>query len=372
MSVKDHIECVVIGAGVVGLGIGRALSVSGYQTLVLEKNPWIGNETSSRNNEIIHAGFLYEPGSLRAKLFPEACEALYEYCKKQGVKTINSGKLVFAVSDDEISILETMKRYAVEGDVKGVEIIGCTAVHKLEPELRCTAALYSKTSGLVDSHGLMVAFLGEMEGSGGMLVLNTTVKGGRIKQNGFEVNVLTEGEKEFSFSCDVLVNAAGLGAQDFAENLCGFDKNRVPDLFLGKGSYFSFSGNVPFSRHISPVGETQKMGGTLTFDLAGRAKFGPDFELIETENYSVDVSRRKNFVRAIRRYWPALDEQKLRPDYAGIRPMLRPNRDVQHDDWLIDGPNEHGHKGLVHLFGLGSPGLTASLTLGEYICSLVA
>ena len=368
---REHIECVVIGAGVVGLGVGRALSVSGYQTMVLEKNPWIGNETSSRNNEIIHAGFLYEPGSLRAKLFPEACEALYEYSEKQGVKTINSGKLVFAVSEDEISILENMQRYAVAGKIKGVELISCKAVQKIEPELRCVGALYSKTTGLVDSHGLMVAYLGEMEANGGTLVLNTTVKGGRIKKNGFEVVVLTDGKTEFLFSCDVLVNAAGLGAQSFAYTLEGFEKNRVPDLYLGKGSYFSFSGNVPFSRHISPVGETQKMGGTLTFDLAGKPKFGPDFELVKTKNYVVDNSRREHFVKAIRRYWPTLDEKKLQPDYAGIRPMLWPSRDVQHDDWLIEGPKEHGHKGLVHLFGVGSPGLTASLTLGEYICSLV-
>lgn len=371
----ERIECLVVGGGAVGLGIGRALAVAGRQVIVLEANPWLGNETSSRNNEVIHAGFLYQPGSLRARLFPRAREALYAYCAAHGVDAVNTGKLIFAVCDEDLDDLETLRRYADEAGIDGVEMIGANAVRALEPELRCIAALHSSRSGMIDSHGLLLAYRGEIEDNGGAIAVNSRARGGRVSGAGFEVDVEIDGEiggdEVYTLACDVLVNAAGLGAQTFAHGLDGFDRDRVPDLYLGKGCFFSLTGRAPFSRPISPVGNTLEMGATFTIDLAGRAKFGPDLELIESKDYSVDPARRTHFAAAIRRYWPGLDESRLQPDYAGIRPMLRPERNIQLDDWVVDGPQQHGHAGLVHLFGISTPGLTGSLALGEYVRSLV-
>ena len=368
----ERIECLVVGGGAVGLGIGRAFARAGRAVIVLEANPWIGNETSSRNNEIIHTGFMYRPRSLRSNLCPQACDELYAYCRTRGVRTVNSGKLFFAVRDDDVAILETFKRRADEVGVDGVELIDSKHARELEPELHCIAALESKKSGVVDSHGLMLAYQGEIEDGGGSIALNSRALGGRLTASGFEVDVKIGDGTVFALACDILVNAAGLGAQAFATRLEGYPRASVPSLFFGKGCFFSLSGKPPFARHISPVRDTLDRGGAFTLDLGGRAKFGPDFEVVEHLDYSVDAARRARFAEAIRGYYPAIDEHRLHPDYAGIRPLLKPHRDILHDDWMIEGPAQHGQPNLVHLFGMNTPALTASLTIGDYVRNLIA
>ena len=367
----DHVESVVVGGGAVGLGIGRALARAGREVVVLEANPRIGSETSSRNNEIIHAGFLYRPGSLRARLAPAACGALYAYCAERGVPTANTGKLILAVEAKDLRLLETLAGYAEELGVGGVTLIGGEAARNLEPALRCRAAIHSERTGIVDSHALMLAYRGEIEDAGGAVAVNSRATGGRVTGQGFDVDVRLGHGSVYTISCKMLVNAAGLGAQRFAAALAGYPASRVPELHLGKGCYFSYSGTPPFSRHVTPIGEALRMGGAFTADLGGRLKFGPDFELVSEVDYTVDPARKARFVQAIRRYYPDVDSDRLTPDYAGIRPMLSAERNVQLDDWIVHGPADHGIAGLVHLFGISTPGLTASLVLGQYVKGLL-
>jgi L-2-hydroxyglutarate oxidase LhgO len=275
------------------------------------------------------------------------------------------------VDDDDIALLDRLKDYAEANGVGGVSLIGAKAARALEPELQCHAALFSEKSGIVDGHGLMLAYQGEIEANGGAVALNAVACGGGRTTSGYEVEIEIGSAERYTLSCDILINAAGLGAEAFATGLDFYPKARVPRVYFGKGSFFSYSGPRPFSRHISPLNSTLEMGGTYTVDLGGRAKFGPDFELVAEKDYNVDPNRRARFAAAIRRYFPGLDENRLQPDYAGNRPMLSAHRDVQLDDWQIDGPAIHGFPGLVHLFGISTPGLTSSIVLGDYVRSLL-
>ena len=353
-------DVVVIGAGVVGLAIGRALAQSGREVWVLEAGPGIGGGVSSRNSEVIHAGIYYPAGSLKARMCVDGKHMLYEYCDSHGVPYSRLGKLIVAAEPAEVPTLAAIRDRAA---VNGVELhpLDGAAARALEPALRVEAALHSPSTGIVDSHALMLAFQGEIEHAGGTVVCRAPITGG----TGLELQV--GGDEPMELRCQAIVNAAGLHAPAIAHALGTPD---VPPGFLCKGSYYSLTGRAPFSRLIYPVPEPGGLGVHLTLDLGGQARFGPDVEWIDHEDYDVDLRRADGFYAAIRRYWPDLPDDALTPGYAGIRPKISgPGEPAA--DFRIVGPAEHGIGGLVHLFGIESPGLTASMALAAHVERIV-
>ena len=363
----EQVECVVAGAGVVGLALARQLAMEGHEVLILEREDRFGTGISSRNSEVVHAGIYYEAGSLKAKLCVAGNRALYDFCASRHVDHRRCGKLIVATDADQLEALR-----AVQGRARanGVELqwLDQAAALELEPELRCSAALHSPSTGIVDSHGLMKALLKDAEDHGALLVLRCPINGGRITATGIELEV--GGEEPTRIKASRFLNCAGLGAQALARSLEGFPTAAIPPLHLSKGSYFGLSGRSPFKRLVYPVPVSDWLGVHLTLDLAGQARFGPDQEWVEQEDYDVDPRRADGFYAAIRRYWPCLAEGALAPAYAGIRPKVRgPGEPAA--DFLIQGPEAHGIRGLVNLFGIESPGLTASLALADRVAAVV-
>ena len=358
----SDVECVVVGAGVVGLAIARALALSGREVMVLEAGVGIGQGVSSRNSEVVHAGMYYAPGSLKARLCVAGREMLYDYCERHGVGHARLGKLIVAADAAELPVLDRIFDSAA---LNGVTLHRLSAGEALamEPALRVAGALHSPRTGIVDSHALMLAMEGELTQAGGAVVCHAPVVGGAV---GAGITLDVGGAEPTQLSCDVLVNAAGLQAPGLAR-LLGLD---APPAFLAKGSYYSLQGRAPFQRLIYPVPEPGGLGVHLTLDLGGQARFGPDVEWVEAENYDVDPRRADGFYAAIRRYWPDLADGALVPGYAGIRPKIT-GPGAPGADFRIDGPAEHGRRDLVQLFGIESPGLTASLAIGEYVAGLV-
>lgn len=356
-------QALVVGAGVVGLAVARAFALRGYDVIVAEATAGIGNGVSSRNSEVIHAGMYYPSGSLRARHCAQGRRMLYEFCALHGVPHKKCGKLIVATEGNEVSKLEAILNQGIENGVENLELIDGAAARAIEPELNCVAALHSGETGIVDSHQLMIALRGALEVRGGAIAFGTKVE--RITRARAAWTVYFTGADAGSLDVDVVVNAAGLGAQQLALNTEPYSASRVPPLKLARGNYFSYGGKPAFSRLIYPAPRMDGGLGThVTLDLAGRMRFGPDIEWIEREDYRVNTERADSFYASIRRYWPRLPDNSLQPDYAGIRPKLTgPGEPAA--DFMVDGPEQHGHPGLVHLFGIESPGLTSSLSLAE-------
>jgi len=365
----DAVECVVVGAGVVGLAVARTLALSGHEVMVLEQEPGIGAHTSSRNSEVIHAGLYYKKGSMRAHLFPRARDLLYAYCAEHGVPHRRLGKLVVARTDDEVAPLRAHMAAALAAGVDDVRWLEPGEARTLEPNLQCRAAYLSPSSGIVDSHALMLSYRGELEGAGGMVVLRSPVTGGRVTANGFVLDV--GGAEPTEVECRLLINCAGLGAPELAGRIAGILPKTVPPAYFRRGVYFTVTGPPPFHRLIYPVHGKTGLDIHAVVDLAGRVRFGPDTEWIDRIDYSVDPRRAEHFYPAVRSFWPDLPDGALQPGYAGIRPTIS-GPGEQSLDYQIRGPDIHGVPGLINLFGIESPGLTASLGIGEYVTAMVA
>jgi L-2-hydroxyglutarate oxidase LhgO len=360
----EQVDCVVIGAGVVGLAVARALALAGREVVILEEADAIGTETSSRNSEVIHAGIYYPPGSMKAALCVKGKALLYHYCEERGVAHRRCGKLIVATATEQIAALHKIQAQAAANGVHDLRLLTANEAKAMEPALRCVGALHSPSTGIVDSHALMLAYLGEAEDHGVMHALLSPVTGGEIEANGITLDV--GGTEPMRIHAQTVINSAGLMAQRFATSLRGFPQDLVPPLYYAKGNYYSLAARPPFTHLIYPVPEAAGLGVHLTLDLAGQARFGPDVEWITEIDYDVDLSRADGFYRAIRDYWPGLKDGQLAPGYAGVRPKLA-GPDAPANDFLIQGPAAHGVAGLVNLFGIESPGLTASLALAEHV-----
>ncbi len=363
----ERVDCVIIGAGVVGLAVARALALAGREVIVLEAAGAIGTETSSRNSEVIHAGIYYPAGSAKAVLCMQGRALLSRYCEAHGVAHRRCGKLIVATEPEQIAALHKIQAQAAANGVHDLRLLAADEARAMEPQLRCVAALHSPSTGIIDSHGLMLACQGEAEDHGAMLALRSPVRGGEIQADGIALDV--GGAEPMRILARTVVNSAGLMAQRVAGSLNGFPKDRIPPCHYAKGSYYSLSGRSPFSRLIYPVPEAAGLGVHLTLDLAGQARFGPDVEWIAKIDYDVDLRRADGFYRAIRDYWPGIKDGQLAPGYAGIRPKLGGPKQPA-SDFLIQGSLEHGVPGLINLFGVESPGLTASLALAEHVVEL--
>jgi L-2-hydroxyglutarate oxidase LhgO len=366
--VSDTVDCVVIGAGVVGLAVARALALAGREVIVLEKERWIGAETSSRNSEVIHAGLYYPKDGQKARFCVAGREMLYAYCAERGVPHRRIGKLVIACNDAEIPILEDIWRKATANGVRDLEWVGGNEARALEPEATCARAFYSPSTGIIDSHGLMLAYQADLEAVGGMVVLRAPVLSGKVEGEGFSLAV--GGAEPTTLRCRALINSAGIHAPGLARRIAGVPSSTIPRDFFCRGVYFTLSGRAPFRHLVYPVPEPGGLGIHVTLDLAGQARFGPDVEWIDQVDYGVDPRRGERFYAAIRRYWPGLSDGALQPGYAGIRPKISgPTEPAA--DFLIQGPAEHGIAGLVNLYGIESPGLTASLAIAHHVARLL-
>jgi L-2-hydroxyglutarate oxidase LhgO len=365
----DAVDAVVIGAGVVGLAIGRALALRGLETVVLERANAIGTGTSSRNSEVIHAGIYYATGSLKARLCVNGRALLYPYIESHGVEHRRCGKLLVAATAAQRARLAQIQAQAACNGVHDLRLLDAREVHAMEPELNAVAALHSPSTGIVDSHGLMLALQGDMEASGGALALLSPVEGVVCGSDAHEVQV--GGETPMTLRARFVVNAAGLWAPGLAARLDGLAPRHVPTARFAKGNYFSLAGRAPFSHLIYPVPEEAGLGVHLTLDLAGQSRFGPDVEWIspaspDAIDYRVDAQRAAGFEAAIRTYWPGLPAGALQPAYSGVRPKLQSPGGAAHD-FVLQGPEQHGVCGLMNLYGIESPGLTASLALADEV-----
>jgi L-2-hydroxyglutarate oxidase LhgO len=360
----ESVDCVVVGAGVVGLAVAKRLAAAGREVVILERADAIGTETSSRNSEVIHAGIYYAPGSLKARTCIDGKRFLYRYCEARGIEHRRCGKLIVATNRAQDETLQAIKARAAASGMEDLELWPAERAVELEPNLSCTAALWSPTTGIVDSHQLMLAYLGDAERHGAMLALNSPLERARVTGDGIELEA--GGAEAMELRARVLVNSAGLSAPDLARRIEGLDPARVPRGYYCKGNYFTLAGRSPFSRLIYPVPEKAGLGVHVTVDLGGQCRFGPDTEWVERIDYDVDPRRAQVFYAAVRTYWPGLPDGALLPGYSGIRPKLGPEGSPP-ADFVVQGPAEHGVAGLVNLFGIESPGLTASWALAEEV-----
>jgi L-2-hydroxyglutarate oxidase LhgO len=367
----DKVEAVVVGAGVVGLAIARALALAGREVVILEAEDAIGTHTSSRNSEVIHAGIYYPQGSLKALACVQGRRLLYEYCEAHGVPYRRCGKLIVATEESQVKDLQGIRSKAHANGATDVDFIEQQQIREWEPALRCFGALHSPSTGIIDSHALMLAYLGDAEARGAMLALKSRLSKVLISSSGFVLHV----EGTDPIQSRTLVNSAGLRAPSVARSIEGFASKFIPRELYAKGNYFSLARKSPFSRLVYPVPEPGGLGVHVTIDLAGQARFGPDVEWIDAirgqETYAVDPRRAERFYASIRRYWPGLPDGALLPGYSGIRPKTAgPGEPAP--DFQIQGPRVHGIAGLVHLFGIESPGLTSSLALAEMVAKEVS
>jgi L-2-hydroxyglutarate oxidase LhgO len=363
------VDTIVVGAGVVGLAIARTEALAGRAVLILEAAERFGTGTSSRNSEVLHAGIFHAPGMLKSRLCVAGRRAVVRYCVERGIPHRRCGKLLVATDEEELRLLDTYAARAAANGLVGDEALvrlSADEARALEPELRCLGALSSPATGIVDSHRLMRSFLADAEACGAVIAYRSPVTAAAAAAAGFRVT--TGGSEATAVDCRRLVNAAGLGAPELARRIETYDPARIPRQYLVKGSYFRFRGRSPFGRPIYPP---QRGGFSVhaTIDLGGQLKFGPDAEPVDRLDYAVDPARAARFTAAIRRYWPGLPDGSLEPGYAGIRPRLHP-QDERSRDFVIEGPAQHGVAGLVQLFGIESPGLTAALAIAEHVGNL--
>jgi L-2-hydroxyglutarate oxidase LhgO len=365
IPMTDKVGAVVVGAGVVGLACARALARRGVETVILEANAAIGMETSSRNSEVIHAGLYYPAGSLKAKLCVGGNRLLYEFCNTHAVAHRRCGKLIVATAPEQEAQLAALKSQSLENGVEDLQPLAAAQARALEPQLAATAALLSPSTGIVDSHGLMLALLGEAEAHGAALALKSPLLRAEARDRGFLLEV--GGDEPMRLEAEILVNSAGLHATRVAAAVAGLDAHQIPTQHLARGNYYALAGRAPFSRLIYPLPEPGGLGVHLTLDLGGQARFGPDVEWVDAIDYTVDPRRADAFYAEVRKYWPRLADGALQPAYSGIRPKLSgPNETAA--DFLVQTQAAHGVPGLVNLFGIESPGLTSCLTLAEHVC----
>lgn len=362
----DRVDSVVVGAGVVGLAVARALALQGREVLVLEAAGAIGTGTSSRNSEVIHAGIYYPAGSLKARLCVTGREMLYAYCAERHLPHRRCGKLIVATSQAQMPALQQIEQRARTNGVTDLAWLSRDQARALEPQLECVAALLSPSTGIIDSHAFMLSLQADIENAGGMVALRSPVESMRVLQEGGMALRMEDGTE---LQAGTVVNAAGLSAPALARRCHGLAQATVPQAHYAKGSYFALAGAAPFSRLIYPVPEDAGLGVHLTLDLGGQAKFGPDVEWVESpDDLLVDPRRAQGFYAEVRRYWPQLPDSALLPGYAGIRPKIHgPGEPAA--DFMIQGPADHGVAGLVNLFGIESPGLTSALAIGEWAAS---
>jgi L-2-hydroxyglutarate oxidase LhgO len=364
-----EVDCVVVGAGVVGLAVARALAMTGREVIILEAAEGIGTETSSRNSEVIHAGIYYPANSLMARFCVEGRRELYPYCREKGVPHENCGKLIVATNGQEDAMLAGIKQRAEANGVEGMRVLNRDEAVALEPALHCTSALLSPMTWIIDSHAFMLALQGDAEHAGAVPVFFSPAVGAHARERKIDIDV--GGADPMTLRCNLLVNSAGLHAPLLARRIVGMPPDRVPTEYYAKGNYFTLSGRSPFSRLIYPVPVPGGLGVHLTVDLGGQARFGPDVEWIDGIDYTVDPRRSDSFYAAVRRYWPDLKDGALQPGYAGIRPKIVP-RGAPAQDFVAQGPQSHGVPGLINLFGIESPGLTASLAIAKHVLEVAA
>ncbi|MFA7282671.1 MAG: NAD(P)/FAD-dependent oxidoreductase [Sterolibacterium sp.] len=365
----EKIDSVVIGAGVIGLAVARCLAQAGREVLLLEAAETFGNGISSRNSEVIHAGLHYPVDSLKTRLCVQGREMLYAYCVERGVAHRRCGKLIVATHAGQLGQLDEMAAHARNADVNDLERLSMSEAKRLEPALSCLAALYSPSTGIVDSHALMLALLGDAERAGAILAVKSPVLGGEVTATGILLEI--GGSEPAQLLANSVFLCAGLGAQPLARALRGLPPQSVPPLSYAKGNYFALAGRAPFSHLIYPLPEAAGLGVHLTLDLAGQARFGPDVEWVEHLDNQVDPRRAESFYAAIRSYWPALPQAALVPAYAGIRPKPH-TPGAAACDFMIQGKAQHGVTGLVCCYGIESPGLTSALALADYAVTLGA
>ena len=363
----EQVDAVVVGAGVVGLAVARALVLAGREVLVLEATEAIGTQTSARNSEVIHAGIYYPQGSLKAQLCVSGKQMLYAYCAERGIGHRRCGKLIVATSQEQVSQLQNIIAKAAANGVDDLVLLTREQARDLEPVLECVAAVYSPSTGIVDSHGLMLALQGDLENAGGMVAFHSPLASARVTAQGIEIES-TDGTQ---LRARTVVNAAGVHAPTLARRFEGLDVRHIPGEYYAKGNYFTLAGRSPFQRLIYPVPEAAGLGVHLTIDLGGQAKFGPDVQWVDVpDDLVVDPARGAGFYAEVRKYWPALPDSALQVGYAGIRPKISGPTEAARD-FMIEGPAMHGVPGLVNLFGIESPGLTSSLAIGARVAGML-
>ena len=364
----SDVDCIVVGAGVIGLSIARALARGGREVIILECERHFGMHTSSRNSEVIHAGIHYEPHSLKARMCVAGRDLLYRYCAERSIPHRRCGKFTVATADSQLAVLENIESNARANGVFDLEWLEGSEARRAEPELQCIRALSSPSTGIIDSHSLMQSLLADAEANGANIAYDTNVTSLRTTPGGIEIAI--NGESAPVARARTVVNSAGLQAHRVAASIRDFPVQFIPKVSFAKGSYLALSGASPFSRLVYPAPPPGgHLGIHMTLDLAAAARFGPDFEWVQSLDYAVDPQRLALFAAAIRQYWPGLTEAKLYPAYAGIRPKISGPGEAARD-FCISGPKEHGVAGVVNLFGMESPGLTASLALAEYIAAM--
>ena len=369
----ERVDCVVIGAGVVGLAVAREMALQGRETILLERESAFGTISSARNSEVIHAGIYYSKDSLKAKLCVQGNRMLYEYCRSHQVATQPYGKLIVASDASQIDDLQAILYKAQNNGVPEIKMISGEEARALEPNLQCSAAILSSTTGIVDSHGFMLSLLGSFEDAGGMIAYQSPLISakpiGQNAEGGYELEI--GGPDGMKLQTTLLINCAGMSAPAVAEKISGLPKEQVPKAYFAKGNYFSLSGKSPFTHLIYPIPEPGGLGVHLTLDMGGQAKFGPDVEWLDIDaeeqiDYTVNPQRGDGFYEAVRRYWPGLKGGSLQPDYSGVRAKIVPPN-APAGDFCFNGPQEHGFHGLFNLYGFESPGLTSSLAIAEHL-----
>lgn len=360
----ETVETLVVGAGVIGLTVAREFACKGHEVLVIDGADTIGSVTSSRNSEVVHAGIYYPPGSLKAELCVKGRRLLYDYCRNRSVEAKPVGKLIVATTEAEIAKLKAIESTARANGVDDLRWLSGAEAMALEPELRCVAALLSPSTGIVDSHGFMTALQTEAEAHGATFAFRTVFDHGAVHQDGFRVGLKSAGSDEFELNCRYLINCAGHGSHKLASRIDGYDNRHLPPRFLAKGSYCSVSGKSPFSRLVYPIPVPGALGTHLTIDLAGQARLGPNIEWVDTLDHSVDTAIESEFAAACAPFWPGVHQRKLTADYCGIRPKIH-GPDSSFADFIVQDESIHRIVGLIHMFGIESPGLTSSLALAS-------
>ena len=364
------IDCLVIGAGVIGLTIARALAKTGREVIVLEQEQYIGEHTSSRNSEVIHAGIYNPPQWKKTQYCVAGKPSLYQYCEEFGVPYKRCGKLIVATNSQQVEQLHAIRKRAHINRVTDVEFMHVDEIHQREPALAVKAGLFSPSTGIIDSHAYMLSLQGEVERHGGHLTLKHRVVGGRAGHKQHHLDIATD-QQQFTISANTVINAAGLFASQLTKSIDGFKPEHIPETYYARGNYFKYNGRSPFSHLIYPIPEKMGLGVHLTLDIQGKAKFGPDVEWIDDINYQQDTNRSEGFYQAIRSYWPDLPDNSLSPDYAGIRPKLS-KADGEPQDFILQSPADTGISRWVNLYGIESPGLTSSLYIADTVTAMVA
>lgn len=367
MNSPERVGAVVIGAGVVGLAVARALAMAGIETLVVEQHRKPGQETSSRNSGVIHSGIYYPSGSMKARLCIDGRNQLYRYCAERGIAHRRCGKLIVAQAG-QVRALEALHTRGICNGVSDLQWLEAGEIGHLEPEVSCAAGLLSPSTGIVDPDELMLGLLADLEAHGGSLVLETSVTGVRSVPNGLMITIRCRADEDFVVARHV-INSAGLAAVDLARRIDGYPAGLIPDAHFAKGNYFTCR-TRPFRHLVYPMPGDAGLGIHATLGLDGGVRFGPDVQWVDIRDYRVDEDRATEFYASIREYWPGLEDGALQPAYAGIRPKIAgPGQPAA--DFLIAGPADHGIPGLVNLMGIESPGLTAALAIGDHVMTLL-